>query len=215
MELKDYYQILELPPSASRLEIKKAYRRLALLHHPDKNGNTASSEFMFSEIKTAYEILSNPATKATYLQHRWYKQSTGSKKTQTILTPESVLKQAIELERYIATVDSNRMDKQGLYNYITEIIAPEVIEKLNAYNDLQINDSIIQTFILCAPLLSIESLEPLQKILLSLQSSTSVKKEIKFKIKNIQQQMRREKKMLWLVLLVVLLLCFIIYISGK
>jgi curved DNA-binding protein len=58
----DYYQILGVPRTASQDEIKKAYRKLAMKHHPDKGGN----EEKFKEISTAYDILSNPEKRSEY-----------------------------------------------------------------------------------------------------------------------------------------------------
>lgn len=54
-----YYQILQIPKTATQQEIKKSYRRLAMIHHPDKGGDIDK----FKEIKQAYEILSNPQPK--------------------------------------------------------------------------------------------------------------------------------------------------------
>ena len=60
MELKDYYQILNVSQDASAEDIKKAFRRLALLHHPDRNPeNIKSAEAKFKEINEAYEVLSD------------------------------------------------------------------------------------------------------------------------------------------------------------
>ena len=63
MHLKDYYKILEVETSADLLEIKKAYRKLALQYHPDKNHNDPYATAQFSAIKEAYEVLTNPAKK--------------------------------------------------------------------------------------------------------------------------------------------------------
>jgi len=55
-----YYSILELNPGASNEDIKRSYRKLALLHHPDKNSeNKEEAEKKFKEISEAYEILCN------------------------------------------------------------------------------------------------------------------------------------------------------------
>jgi curved DNA-binding protein len=58
----DYYSILGVPRTASQEEIKKAYRKLAMQHHPDKGG----SEAKFKEISVAYDTLSNPSKRAEY-----------------------------------------------------------------------------------------------------------------------------------------------------
>lgn len=56
--MKNYYKVLEVTPQASEIEIKKAYRRLALKYHPDKNKNDNAHD-LFIEINIAYEILSD------------------------------------------------------------------------------------------------------------------------------------------------------------
>ncbi|OHT08228.1 DnaJ subfamily B member 5 [Tritrichomonas foetus] len=64
---KDYYQILEIPRTADANEIKKAYRRLAMKWHPDKNrGNEEEASKKFQEISEAYEILSDPEKKRLF-----------------------------------------------------------------------------------------------------------------------------------------------------
>lgn len=57
--MKKYYEILGLQPGASENEIKKAYKKMALKWHPDKNQNSEESQEKFKEIGEAYEILTN------------------------------------------------------------------------------------------------------------------------------------------------------------
>ncbi len=66
MSQKDYYNILGITKNATADEIKKAYRKLAHKHHPDKAGNTPEAKEKFQEISEAYETLSNPDKKASY-----------------------------------------------------------------------------------------------------------------------------------------------------
>lgn len=65
-EKRDYYEVLGLSKSADEGEIKKAYRKLALKYHPDKNPGDAVAEEKFKEAAEAYEVLSNPEKKAQY-----------------------------------------------------------------------------------------------------------------------------------------------------
>jgi len=54
---RDYYEVLGLGRDASEAELKKAYRRLAMKYHPDRNPDNAEAEAKFKEINEAYEIL--------------------------------------------------------------------------------------------------------------------------------------------------------------
>ena len=69
MSEKDYYEVLGVDRSASDDEIKKAYRKLAVKFHPDKNPGDKEAEEKFKEAKEAYDVLSDPQTKATYDQY--------------------------------------------------------------------------------------------------------------------------------------------------
>src|SRR5437868_9028477 len=68
---KDYYEILGVPKSTGIPEIKKAYRSLALKHHPDRVPETEKkqAEEKFKEISEAYGVLSDPQKKQMYDQH--------------------------------------------------------------------------------------------------------------------------------------------------
>lgn len=63
---EDYYKELELSENATPEEIRKSYRRLSLIHHPDRNGNSPESVAKFQKINDAHETLSNPDKKREY-----------------------------------------------------------------------------------------------------------------------------------------------------
>ena len=68
MTKRDYYEVLGLKKEATPEEIKKAYRKLALKYHPDRNSSDSNAEDKFKEINEAYQVLSNPEKKARYDQ---------------------------------------------------------------------------------------------------------------------------------------------------
>ncbi len=66
MSKKDYYEVLGVEKGSSTEEIKKAYRKLAIKYHPDKNPGDKESEELFKEAAEAYDVLSDPDKKARY-----------------------------------------------------------------------------------------------------------------------------------------------------
>jgi len=66
---RNYYDTLGVPRSASDKDIRKAYRRLARLHHPDVNPGDKSAEARFKEINAAHEVLSDPEKRRKYDRH--------------------------------------------------------------------------------------------------------------------------------------------------
>ena len=68
MSKRDYYEVLGVAQSASEQEIKKAYRRLAMKYHPDRNEGDAAAEEKFKEASEAAEILLDGQKRGTYDQ---------------------------------------------------------------------------------------------------------------------------------------------------
>ena len=68
-EKRDYYEVLEVPKTATAEEIKKAYRKKAIQYHPDKNPGDKEAEEKFKEAAEAYEVLSDPQKRARYDQY--------------------------------------------------------------------------------------------------------------------------------------------------
>ena len=66
---RDYYEVLGVEKSASKEDIKRAYRKLAIKYHPDKNPGDKEAEEKFKEATEAYEVLSDDQKKAAYDQY--------------------------------------------------------------------------------------------------------------------------------------------------
>jgi curved DNA-binding protein CbpA len=214
MHLKDYYKILELEPSATLPEIKKAYWRLAQIYHPDKKQDDPYAAALFAEIKEAYETLTNPTRKDHYLQQRWYHQTTGSRRTAQTITPVSILKQSLELNKYVSTLDVHRMDKEGLYEYMISIVSDETVQRLNQFRDESAMKEIIRLLADSGRLLSVKQFEQLSvqmKKLTGDPATLAIIDQQQRHLKN-QQQWNRWKP--WLLLLVVALISAIIILSA-
>lgn len=69
MAKRDFYEVLGVERGASEAELKKAYRRLAMKHHPDRNPDDKASEEKFKEANEAYEVLSDAAKRSAYDQY--------------------------------------------------------------------------------------------------------------------------------------------------
>ena len=79
MSERDYYEVLGVSKGASSAELKKAYRRLAMKYHPDRNQDNPEAEANFKEAKEAFEVLNDPQKRAAYDQfgHAGVNQSGG------------------------------------------------------------------------------------------------------------------------------------------
>lgn len=184
--------------------------------HPDKKGDDKYAAALFTDIKEAYEVLTNPNKKEIYLQQRWYNHSIGKRRSEQTVTPVNILKQSLELSRYTASLDTHRMDKQGLCEYIEEMISTEKIDQLNNFNERGINEEIIKAILQAAKYLSYDQLLRVSEKLKLLAAGNEL---IIAKIENQLQQKKTATK--WsryrpvLILLVTIIICIVIFfLSG-
>lgn len=216
MEVKDYYSILEIPPSATGEEVKKAFRRLAQVYHPDKQGNDRYAAARFAEIKEAYETLSNPTRKDHYLQQRWYEKSMGRKTVDHVINPVTVLKKMLELDRYVAQLDANRAQYHDIYDKICQILSDENIQTINVFQEHHINEEIVKTTLKAARGLPTRWLIPLVD---RIQKIDTRDESIPVSIAQFLRQQKLteswERAKVWVILCIVVLICLAIFFSTK
>lgn len=175
MPVKDYYQILELGPEATESEIRKAYRRLAMSHHPDRNPDDRVAEAIFREVQEAYDTLTDPRKKDAYLQLRWYEQSQGRRLSGLkAMTTANLLKDLLQLDRYISFQNPYHIDHQGLAAYLRQAFEPEAIKELHEEKDRTIVREIVLTALRPAKHLKPDEARPFLETLLPFAESDPV-----------------------------------------
>ena len=213
--LKDYYQILQIQPHSTLAEIKQAFRRLALVYHPDKNPNDKYAEVQFNEIKEAYEVLTTPVKKENYLQQRWYNQSIGKRRTLETITPVSILKLVLELEQYVSRLDVHRMNKGGLSDYLDQLLSTDTIESLKQFNEPEINKQIITSALSAMRPLTMKFAGKLPERLAALTNDEISLQRIKSFLKNRKRAFLWERYKVAVIILFTIFICLVIYFTGK
>jgi hypothetical protein len=154
--MKDYYKVLEISPTATADEIKKAYRRLALIYHPDKNNGNKIKETKFKEIAEAYEILSDPEERKNYdynyntdRQTTYRNQNEKSEAKKEPITPFTFLNFFQTLRKKVSAIDKSRIDQKALYDTIVNLLTEKNINFLLALDDVKTNQQIIDEVLIC------------------------------------------------------------------
>jgi molecular chaperone DnaJ len=182
--LKDYFAILQLPPSATPEDIKKQYRILVRQYHPDYNQNNPDALLQFNLIKEAYEVLNHPLHRQQYFNDRWLAQSKGVVNYQTqVISPDILLKQILEIERSLAYTNQFNVDEKQIVKEIEAVCNEEAISNLKLLNEELVNKKIQQSIFKIANSLEVAGIEALNKIAYGLPNynPTSFNELIKFK----------------------------------
>lgn len=173
MDIKDYYTILEVKPSATEQDIKTSFRRLALKYHPDKNNGDALSEALFREIQEAYEILSDPEQREAYNYKRWYNRSTGEGFFNRPVTPATLLAESEKLQHHVAGMNIFQVDHQVLNQHIRQILTENNIAILQQAGDQALNRNIIRSLLSAASPLPVKYAQPVESLLVQLAGADS------------------------------------------
>ena len=169
MPLKNYYQILDILPTASLSEIKKAYRKLALQYHPDTAIDIAFEANKFIEIKKAYEVLSDTKKRQIYHYKCFYK----NYQQQSVVTAEIILQQTSDLVALVAVLDPFRIDYDKLFHQITQTINANTIKVLKEKEDNIFMQKIVDNCLKTTLLLNYQMAFPIHQLLLSLANTNT------------------------------------------
>lgn len=213
MPIKDYYEILEIPAGASGAMIKKAYRKLAMRYHPDKNVGNPYAAHHFREIQEAYEVLSNPVRRNEYHLKRWqYPEMGGTTSEYVAVSPEFLLQEATKLARQIKGIDIYRMNSLALSTRLEQLLNDHHLALLKEDEPAQTRFQIIQVLIPVASLLPFPLYQQIHRKLLELAGDNPEPVELlkqDFRLK--KQQFLWDKYKGFLMIIIALILCYLIY----
>ena len=214
MAYKDYYGILNISATASSDEIKKSFRKLALLYHPDKNNNASAATAKFNEIREAYQVLSDRKKRTVYNYER-YSQNPKQAFRQTAFTVDDIMLLCINLKKNIDLQDPFRIDHDQLFFEIADILSEHNLGIIKEGTEIE-QQKIIQLFISSTTVLPFIQLEEIVKKLKSIaHPNSNLQKELNHFLYQSKQWnlWNRHKKTVALV--TAILLCTFIYFASK
>lgn len=187
-----------------------------MLYHPDKNNDDPYALARFSEIKEAYEVLSNPQKKEVYLQERWLHKASGQKIGEELITAPAILKKCLELNKQIAGMDVHRMNYTGVAERISNLLNNGTIDILLDQNETDVIASIVASMSKSIESFPSAAAKPVALQLLKLAV------HLPHWHTHIQQQMQQKQQTeKWnrltplFIILLTLGICLLIYFMGK
>ena len=208
----NHYNTLRVSPNATFEEIKKAYRKLALQYHPDVAGDNLEYADKFRAIKAAYDVLSNAKTRQAYHYKYFYKDF----KTQPAVTADMIAIQAKDLAAFAKILDPYRINEEGLYDQIMQLITDSNLALVQQVNNLEMKRTIIGSLLYCTQLLKYESILAVTTILLSLAADEALL------VKQIEEHTKLQKRLYYLnryklalAIVIALGLCVAMYLLVK
>ncbi len=211
----DHYAILGLPPYATLQQIKVAYRQLAKQYHPDIVGTNIAMLQHYTNIKNAYDTLTNIDLKNDYYQQLWLYKSQGKQMatTPTVITAESILLQSIIVEKNINKLQSQ---PEMIDATLAKIFTPIHIEILLQENDETIKTSVLQLLLKILPYTTLQYCTNLHYQLMTLiVSKPTINEEWNTIIKAKKKYLIIEKyKWIAIILILIALLLFVKLVAS-
>jgi curved DNA-binding protein CbpA len=209
MPNKNYYKILNVDYTATTVEIKKAYRKLAHLHHPDK-AKSETAKAKFDDIKEAYEVLVDAAKRKEYnLTFDNF-----SYKKETFLTPYNVLQKAKAMHGKLETQDPHRLNLDKLEFQILELLSERNINTLQSTPEKDIVHKIVEELLEMAKPLTASQFKNISQELKKITTAEDEEK-INTALESHKWQSRWSTYKIVVASIAGILLCIIIYLVSN
>ena len=215
-ELKDHYEILQIPPDANADEVKKAYRKLAFKYHPDTNGNDELAAQHFQNLQEAYAVIGDSAQRKKYDTERWLAGMSNRATEQEHITPDWMLKEVIKLHNYLTDIDTDRTSQLAIHSYLTQLFSDNRMAVLKKDGDMSVNEGIVKLVLQATVGLKYEYLQPLTEKLLQLVDNESITaRQINTALKKRKRKEALNKWQPVIVIAITLLIVYAMYLWGK
>lgn len=216
MDIKDYYKVLGVAPTAGMHEIKKAYRRLAIKFHPDTNEGDTSNEMQFMEIKEAYEVLIDPAQREEYNYKRWYNRTIGKDFVYKPHTAHEILNECKKLNNYLSGINQFHIEYDGLNHHIHELLSDTNVNILQQSGELLVVNQVVKLMLHAANHLPFKYQPSItDKIKILAGDDKELNEKIEWHNKQQRQKALFEKYKVAAVIIFTILICLIIYLASR
>jgi hypothetical protein len=206
MYQEDYYSILNVSPTAGLDELKKAYRKLAMQYHPDKQPDAELAYERFRKIREAYEVLSHPQKRQAYHFSRFH---SDIPKTD-LQNAQNILDELKNITDVANAIGHFRIDYFLLGKQLLEILSPINLLILKAENNPAIRNKIIRQLLQCCTfldyLISVKITDSI-KTILSNEELLSINNFLKIK----QRWYYWDKYKIFVAVAIAISICCIIY----
>ena len=211
--LKDHYRTLGLSPQASAEEVRRSYRRLAMEWHPDKKGENPR----YIEIREAYETLSDPVRRESYLRCMRDEEAMGRRFHRSgRITIPSLVQKALQLEREVSAQDPFRIDGESLLNSIDELLDAHSVDLLMEDGDPPLRLQLTETLLRCGRPLTIRQSERLVGFLERMGGDDEACR--RRRAEHLRQKRRESAWESWripVILIATVVLCLLIFLTGS
>jgi curved DNA-binding protein CbpA len=206
---RDLYNILQVSPSASTEEIRKAFRKLAMQYHPDRNPGSATAGRQFAEIQEAYSILSDRKKRADYNRER-YANDPGFQTQSQPTTAAEVQQLFNTFFMDFSRMDPFRLDLDWLYYRLTALASDNNLALLSGSDNSQIRKQTFEALHLLPYHQAKEIAARLQRF--SANDPSAIKEIHQFLIQARQYAFWTKYKV-WIALMLALLFCFLLFFT--
>lgn len=201
---------MHVKPNATNAEIKKAYKRLAIKYHPDKNLEDKVAASVFMDVVEAYNTLQYEDKRRVYdLDYRAY-----YKVVPASITAHDILYQAKSIKDLIAISDPYRMNEDAVYMQLQQLLSNENILIINEELDDNSATILVNEILLCCVPLSFAQFESIIGKMHLLKSYAAISSKITSFKKQQLQQKRVEKYKVVFALIITILLTMLIFLLN-